>query len=104
MQARRERLCRAETALRAAIAQACDPPAQRLGLLAARMHALSPVATLARGYALVHRDDGTVLRRATDAQPGMGLRVRLAEGALECRVEQVYPARTRPGSGADPSG
>ena len=103
LQARRERLQRTRSALLGAITQACDRHARRLGLLAARMQALSPLATLGRGYALVHRDDGALLRRAVDVQPGAGVQVQLAEGALECRVEQVHPSTDVAGS-EQPSG
>lgn len=97
LQARRQRLQRTQAALGGAMAQACDRPAQRLGLLAARMQALSPLATLGRGYALVQSEDGTLLRRAADVQPGAGVQVRLAEGGLDCRVEQVHPGPEAPG-------
>jgi exodeoxyribonuclease VII large subunit len=52
----------------------------------ARLRALSPAATLHRGYAIVQRPDGHVLRAATDASAGDPLRVRLAEGELAVRV------------------
>ncbi|GAA3741653.1 exodeoxyribonuclease VII large subunit [Salinactinospora qingdaonensis] len=48
----------------------------------ARLLALSPATTLARGYAIVQRDDGTVLRSAQQTSPGEALRVRFAEDSL----------------------
>jgi exodeoxyribonuclease VII large subunit len=41
---------------------------------------VSPVAVLARGYAVVSTPEGRVIRRASDVQPGDPLRVRVAEG------------------------
>jgi exodeoxyribonuclease VII large subunit len=52
----------------------------------ARVAALSPAATLARGYAVVQLADGSVLRRAADAGDGTALRIRLAEGSLPATV------------------
>jgi exodeoxyribonuclease VII large subunit len=52
----------------------------------ARLRALSPAATLSRGYAIVQRSDGHVLRKAEEAKKGDALRVRLAEGELSAKV------------------
>ena len=51
---------------------------------------LSPLNTLARGYAVLENPaTGVILRHARDAKPGDRLRARLAEGVLECRVETI---------------
>jgi exodeoxyribonuclease VII large subunit len=54
----------------------------------ARLRALSPAATLQRGYAIVQRDDGHVVRAATDVKTDDLLRVRLAEGELRAAVRE----------------
>ena len=48
----------------------------------ARVVALSPQATLDRGYAVVQLPDGTVVRDADGVVLGEALRVRLAHGEL----------------------
>ena len=48
----------------------------------ARVRALSPLATLERGYAVVQTDDGAIVRAAGDVATGDGLRVRVADGEL----------------------
>jgi exodeoxyribonuclease VII large subunit len=48
----------------------------------ARVVALSPQATLERGYAVVQDEDGTVVRDADAVDPGTDLQVRLARGVL----------------------
>jgi len=48
----------------------------------ARVVALSPQATLDRGYAVVQDDDGAVVRDADAVPPGADLSVRLAVGTL----------------------
>ncbi|NNH07783.1 exodeoxyribonuclease VII large subunit [Cellulomonas fimi] len=54
--------------------------------LAAQVRALSPAATLDRGYAVVQRDDGHVVRDPADVAPGDALRVRVARGELAAQV------------------
>ena len=55
---------------------------QDLSHTLARVVALSPQATLDRGYAVVQLPDGTVVRDAAVVVLGEQLRVRLAEGEL----------------------
>jgi exodeoxyribonuclease VII large subunit len=62
--------------------------ADELRHTAARLRALSPAATLERGYAVVQRADGRVVRAAGDVGHGDRLRVRLADGELRATVEQ----------------
>jgi exodeoxyribonuclease VII large subunit len=47
-----------------------------------RVRALSPAATLARGYAVVQQADGSVVRTAGEVPVGSALRLRLADGIL----------------------
>ena len=54
---------------------------------AARVQALSPQATLARGYALVSTSDGAPASRATSVAPGDQIEVRWADGARGATVE-----------------
>ena len=52
----------------------------------ARLRALSPRSTLQRGYAIVQRADGHVVRAADEVKVDDQLRVRLAEGELRVTV------------------
>jgi exodeoxyribonuclease VII large subunit len=52
----------------------------------ARLRGLSPAATLQRGYAIVQRADGHVVRAADEVKTDDHLRVRLAEGELRAIV------------------
>jgi exodeoxyribonuclease VII large subunit len=63
--------------------------AARLSHASARLEALSPLAVLSRGYALVYAADGRLLRDAAEAQPGEMIRARLASGALEAEVTKT---------------
>jgi exodeoxyribonuclease VII large subunit len=60
----------------------------RLDALAGRLRALSPRATLERGYAIVRTEAG-IVRSATAAAPGTRIDVELAEGGLGARVEET---------------
>ncbi|MEU0134088.1 exodeoxyribonuclease VII large subunit [Streptomyces sp. NPDC006296] len=55
----------------------------------ARVVALSPAATLERGYAVLQRPDGHVVRSPADAgAPGAELRARVSEGEFTVRVAE----------------
>jgi len=75
---------RARGDARRAIGQLVSAETERVTHLAAQLSTLGPAATLARGYAVVQRIDGTaaVLRSATEAPAGTALRIRLSDGAV----------------------
>jgi len=60
-----------------------------LGRESAALNALSPYATLERGYSIVRGPDGTVLRDASNAKSGDQISVRLQRGEIGARVESV---------------
>ncbi|GIH12676.1 exodeoxyribonuclease VII large subunit [Rugosimonospora africana] len=69
------------------LAHRLDRGADELSHTVARLRALSPAATLQRGYAIVQRpDDGAVLRDPDEVKPGDALRLRLAGGELAATV------------------
>jgi exodeoxyribonuclease VII large subunit len=57
--------------------------------LARTLRAVSPVAVLERGYAIVTRADGDLLRSADGIAPGDQLDVRLARGRLAVEVRSA---------------
>jgi exodeoxyribonuclease VII large subunit len=77
-----------ETAARSRV----DDARTRLAVAAAALDAMSPLAVLGRGYALAQDSRGQVLRTSRGVAAGDPVRVRLAEGALRCRVEGVEKA------------
>jgi len=64
---------------------------RQLGVAAGKLEVLSPLAVLARGYALVWDEQGRLLRQATDVSVGDHLRIRLSHGLLRARTEEVIP-------------
>lgn len=76
-----------ETRLRRALPQRLDTLRQTLATLARTLDAVSPLATLDRGFALVTRvSDGALLREASDVRGGDLIDARLAKGTIRARV------------------
>jgi exodeoxyribonuclease VII large subunit len=86
----RERLARDRARLQAAPLLLLERRRVVLDQAGARLQALSPRATLARGYAVV-RSGGSALREATDVVPGGRLEIDLASGGLGATVTEVHP-------------
>jgi len=59
----------------------------RLHSLQARLGSLSPQAVLQRGYALLLRPDGSLVRSARQAHPGERLNARLHDGTIPVEVQ-----------------
>jgi len=81
-----ERLATLHERLQRAPVLALERRRARLDTAHARLIALSPSATLERGYAIVRRGDA-VVRAPSDVAPGDALEVRVAEGSFGARVE-----------------
>jgi exodeoxyribonuclease VII large subunit len=85
----RRRLERAGEALARLTSAAVAGRVGRLNHADGRLHALSPIAVLSRGYALVYAADGTLLRSAAKTHPGEAVRARLATGSLTATVDEI---------------
>ena len=72
----------------AAMRRSLEGRRHQLGQLGAGMAALSPLAVLDRGYAMVSRA-GELVRDAAQVSPGDRLRIRLASGTLRAIVEDT---------------
>jgi len=57
-----------------------------LGRLGAEIAALSPLAVLDRGYAMV-RKQGAIIRDASQVKSGDHVEIRLAKGVVEAEVK-----------------
>jgi exodeoxyribonuclease VII large subunit len=76
--------------------QLTDQADRRLTALEAHLRALSPLATLERGYAIVHTEKGkSLVRSARQLAAGVTIQTRFADGAAQSRVESV--SREQPG-------
>jgi exodeoxyribonuclease VII large subunit len=82
-----ERLAPLRSRAQAALARRLQRDAMHLRGLVRSLHAVSPLATVARGYAILQHEDGRIVRGVGDAAPGDPLDARLVDGRLRVRVE-----------------
>jgi exodeoxyribonuclease VII large subunit len=61
----------------------------------ARVRALSPLATLRRGYAVVSDADGQALSSVSGVESGATIHVRVADGRITATTETVTPMEDR---------
>lgn len=86
LQLLQRRLAERERSLQQCMGHRLERARLTLRQSARALQAVSPLATLERGYAIVFDSEGRVLRAAKDAPPGTPLRARLAEGELALKV------------------
>jgi exodeoxyribonuclease VII large subunit len=60
---------------------------EEISSLRTQVRTLSPQATLDRGYSVIQKSDGSVLRKASDVKVGERLRLRLAQGEVGAITE-----------------
>ena len=82
-----------DVACRSAVGQKLADGENRLHTLAQRLDALSPLATLKRGYSISRKTDGEVLTTTEQVSVGDRIEVQLVEGHLACRVEEFLSER-----------
>jgi exodeoxyribonuclease VII large subunit len=73
--------------LRAATLAQLHSAKERFSPLVRTLNAVSPLATLDRGYAIISQA-GVILRNAADAAPGTMIEARLAVGKIRAKVEE----------------
>jgi exodeoxyribonuclease VII large subunit len=83
----RERLATCRTRLDRTLERMVQASSARLNALDARLHSLSPLAVLERGYALVLDVAGGVVRTTNQISLGDKVTTRLTDGAFTSRVE-----------------
>ena len=78
-----------------AVAKAASHPIERRRLalegIAGRLHALSPLATLARGYAVLTDTDGAPVTSIDALDPGDRFVARLRDGSIHAQAERTEP-------------
>ena len=78
-----------EAASRNAMERRLSDSKRDLQAFAHRLNALSPLATLARGYSISRKMSGEVLTSTQQVSVGDRIEVQLADGHLVCRVEEL---------------
>ena len=65
---------------------------QQLSATARALEAVSPLATLGRGYAIIKKlPEKTIVRKANDVQVGTHIEAQLGDGKIVCTVEELLP-------------
>jgi len=95
---RRERVAGLKATLDERMRRYLERRRERLSQDAAKLEILSPLAILARGYAVAFREGARApLLSASEVRPGERIRVRLHEGELKAIVgERTRPAAAKP--------
>ena len=95
LQREQERLRFCQSGLQAGIRQTLEQCAHRLALQGSKLHAISPLATLDRGYAIVSdTSGGKVITSIGSVKTGQTVSTRLADGEFAATVTTVTPANT----------
>jgi exodeoxyribonuclease VII large subunit len=63
-----------------------------LAAAAGRLHALSPLSTLARGFAVPLDGEGRLLRTTAAFAPGVSFRLRLLDGTVAATADSIHPS------------
>ncbi len=92
----RHRLERLHSRIHGEMARRLVQSRHRLAAAVGRLHSLSPLAVLGRGYSLTRAADGSIVRTAHQVRPGDAVSVLLHEGSLDCRIEQAREQDERP--------
>jgi len=85
----RGRIALIQNKLEKVISEKVERGRHRLGMIVGKLDALSPLAVLSRGYALVWNEQQHIIRRASEVVVGERLRVKLSEGELNVLTEEV---------------
>jgi exodeoxyribonuclease VII large subunit len=73
-----------------------------IDVLAGKLDVLSPMATMARGFAIVTDGTGTVVTSAARLSRGEVLGIRLQDGRVTATVDAVHPEPPPPRAVRDP--
>jgi exodeoxyribonuclease VII large subunit len=84
----RDRLSRYQEKIQERMSSLLQESQNRLSREVVKLEALSPLATLARGYAICKDEQGHVLYDTAQVGAGQRITVNLSKGALSCRVEE----------------
>jgi exodeoxyribonuclease VII large subunit len=75
--------------LESAITEQITGATEAWRVASSRLDALSPIATLARGYSVCRDAEGVTITEASQVGVGERVDVQLARGSLECKIERI---------------
>ena len=92
VQRRRDRVERAAHDLQIGVTRTTERRGARMTAIAGKLHALSPLATLARGYAVARDASGATLGSTSDFEPGVDFDLLLRDGTVRATTRSVLDA------------
>ncbi len=81
--------------LERSIRRSLERRGENLASLAGKLQALSPLATLQRGYSVARTLEGNLLRHVGDFPPGLEFVLRVADGQVPCEARERTDQRVR---------
>ncbi|HYE75368.1 MAG TPA: exodeoxyribonuclease VII large subunit, partial [Blastocatellia bacterium] len=84
--ANQTRLITLSNALRRTLQRRLERESRSLAVESGKLNMLSPLAVLGRGYALVKDETGKLVIQAASLTEGQKLKLRLADGEVDCKV------------------
>ena len=91
LQQQKQHLQQLEKNLRQAVVLQLQTKKQQFGQQASLLNAVSPLATLDRGYAIVKTNQQNVLRSINDITIGASINTQVSNGIIESQVTRVTP-------------
>lgn len=88
----KDRLARLEQRMQTRMVERVSGLRSRIEVLSATLHAISPKATLARGYAIVKDESGKNISSVSSVKKGEKVEATLSDGSLSLSVEDVSPS------------
>jgi exodeoxyribonuclease VII large subunit len=101
---RRELLMRTAARLKPAMARALDQRRQELAGAARMLESLSHKSVLARGFVMVHREDGSLVRAAKELSPGDAVELTFADDKQKAVIDPPRGEALKSKSKAKPGG
>ena len=72
----------------------CVPYENEISVASARLHDLSPLVVLSRGYATLRNNEGNIIKSTKDVCAGDIIDAQVSDGAITCRVESIRTTQT----------
>ncbi|HHH0073891.1 TPA: exodeoxyribonuclease VII large subunit [Yersinia enterocolitica] len=88
-----QRVQQQEYRLRQALERQLNGYRQRFGIACSQLEAVSPLATLARGYSVTQTPEGSLLKTTKQVHTGDKLTTRLQDGWVESEITQIKVAK-----------
>ncbi len=92
IRAMRERVITIRAGLSAQVLHRLEKERLRRSGLITRLEGLNPVTVIGRGYAIVSRSDGQIVRRTSDVKVDEEVGIRLDDGDLKARIIEIMTA------------